>query len=86
MGKAVFKKEDLGEAVPLPESPEVQAVREKGSSAPLYIRDIPALSRAAQELYDSAQEALRKGDWALYGEEIKKLGEVISELEERSNR
>lgn len=86
MGKAVFKKEDLGEAVPLPESPEVQAVREKESSAPLYVRDIPALSRAAQELYDSAQEALRKGDWALYGEEIKKLGEVISELEERSNR
>ena len=47
-------------------------------------RDIPALAKQAQELYDSAQEAQRQGNWALYGDKIKELGNVISELEKRS--
>jgi len=47
-------------------------------------RDVPALAKQAQELYDSAQEAQRQGNWALYGDKIKELGNVISELEERS--
>ncbi len=46
--------------------------------------NIAALAKRAQELYDSAQEAQRQGDWARYGSEIKKLGEVIAELEKRS--
>lgn len=45
---------------------------------------IAVLSKRAQELYDSAQQAQRQGDWARYGADIKKLGEVIAELEERS--
>ena len=47
-------------------------------------KDIPALAKLAQELYDSAQEAQRQGNWALYGDKIKELGHVISQLEERS--
>lgn len=47
-------------------------------------RDVPALAKLAQELYDSAQEAQRQGNWALYGDKIQELGKVISELEERS--
>lgn len=47
-------------------------------------KDISALAKLAQELYDSAQEAQRQGNWALYGDKIKELGHVISQLEERS--
>ena len=49
-------------------------------------RDISALAKLAQELYDSAQEAQRQGNWALYGEKIKELGNVISQIEERANK
>jgi uncharacterized membrane protein (UPF0182 family) len=48
------------------------------------VRDVTALAKLAQELYDSAQEAQRQGNWALYGDKIQELGKVISELEERS--
>ncbi len=47
-------------------------------------KDLSALAKLAQELYDSAQEAQRQGNWALYGDKIKELGNVISELEKRS--
>ncbi|MBP9975751.1 MAG: UPF0182 family protein [Synergistaceae bacterium] len=47
-------------------------------------KDISALAKQAQEIYDSAQEAQRQGNWALYGDKIKELGNVISELEKRS--
>jgi uncharacterized membrane protein (UPF0182 family) len=49
-------------------------------------KDIHALVKLAQQLYDSAQEAQRQGNWALYGDKIKELGKVISELEERSKK
>ena len=48
--------------------------------------DIHALVKLAQQLYDSAQEAQRQGNWALYGEKIKELGNVISEIEERTKK
>jgi uncharacterized membrane protein (UPF0182 family) len=38
------------------------------------------LAARAQEHYDRALKAQREGDWALYGEEIGKLGEVIKRL------
>lgn len=40
------------------------------------------LIRQAQEHYDRAIEAQRKGDWATYGEEIQKLGEILKKLEQ----
>lgn len=36
-------------------------------------RDIPALAKLAQELYDAVQEAQRQGNWALYGDKIQEL-------------
>jgi len=38
------------------------------------------LIQQAKEYYQNALVAQQKGDWALYGEEIKKLGEVIDKL------
>lgn len=38
----------------------------------------------AGTLYRSAQEELRAGNWSGYGEEIDRLGEVIRDLEERT--
>jgi uncharacterized membrane protein (UPF0182 family) len=38
----------------------------------------------AGTLYRSAQEELRVGNWSGYGQDIDRLGEVISALEERS--
>ena len=44
-----------------------------------------SLSVRAREHYDRARAAQRADDWATYGEEMRKLGEVIRELErERS--
>jgi len=54
-----------------------QVSRESGGT------DIADLIKTAQRLYDSAQKAQREGDWARYGTDIKKLGDVIAELERR---
>ncbi len=43
----------------------------------------PALAdliRAARQHYDAAQEALRQGDWATYGQELEALKEVLNEM------
>ena len=47
-------------------------------------QDMAYLAGQAQELYNSAQEAQRQGNWAKYGTDIKKLGEIISQMEKRS--
>lgn len=41
-----------------------------------------SLVRKAQSLYESAIKAQKEGDWARYGEEIKRLGEILAEMEE----
>ena len=38
------------------------------------------LIQRATETYKRAQEALRLGDWARYGEETKQLGEILQQL------
>ena len=38
------------------------------------------LIRQAKEHYNRALEAQRRGDWFLYGEEIKKLGELLERI------
>jgi uncharacterized membrane protein (UPF0182 family) len=45
--------------------------------------DAGALAAQAREHYRRAIEAQRNGDWALYGEEIRKLGEVIERMNAR---
>ena len=43
--------------------------------------DAAALTRQAREHYDRARAAQRADDWATYGAEMKKLGDVIRQLE-----
>ena len=45
--------------------------------------DVAALSAQAREIYDRAMKAQREGNWAAYGEEIKRLGEVLAQLSKR---
>jgi uncharacterized membrane protein (UPF0182 family) len=37
----------------------------------------PAVLTQARVHYDNAMKAQREGNWALYGEEIKRLGELL---------
>jgi uncharacterized membrane protein (UPF0182 family) len=41
---------------------------------------LATLADQARDHYQRALEAQRSGDWALYGEEIKKLGEVLEQM------
>ena len=44
-----------------------------------------ALTDRAQDHYTRAIEAQRDGNWALYGTEIERLGEILQELQENEN-
>jgi uncharacterized membrane protein (UPF0182 family) len=41
------------------------------------------LAEQARQHYTRALQAQRDGNWALYGEEIKKLGEVLEKMRAR---
>ncbi len=43
-------------------------------------QDLAALAAQAREHYQRAVQAQREGDWARYGEEIRKLGEVLEQM------
>jgi len=43
-------------------------------------QDLNSLIREANQHFERAQELLRQGDWNGYGEEIKKLGEVLKRM------
>lgn len=45
------------------------------------IQDLATLAAQANEIFERATSAQRNGDWALYGEEMKKLGEVLAQME-----
>ena len=49
-------------------------------------RSVRALIEQAGQHYSRAQNALKQGDWAAYGEEIKRLGEILQGLQEKSNQ
>jgi uncharacterized membrane protein (UPF0182 family) len=53
---------------------------EAGQPAAPAAPDAAALAAQARQHYDRAMEAQRAGNWALYGEEIKKLGDVLARL------
>ncbi|MGE5892690.1 MAG: UPF0182 family protein [bacterium] len=62
-------------------------VRVSGEAAPSRTALAPAareelgLASIAREHFDRAMAAQREGNWALYGEEIKKLGEIIKKMQ-----
>jgi uncharacterized membrane protein (UPF0182 family) len=56
---------------------------EKTASQPSVREDVVALTQQAREHYDRAMRAQREGNWAQYGEEIKRLGEVLDKLSKR---
>jgi uncharacterized protein len=43
-----------------------------------------SLARQARDHYDRAMRAQRDGNWALYGDEIRKLGEVLQRMQQRN--
>ena len=57
-------------------TPAVEGAR---PAAPATV-DARALAAQARDHYQRALQAQRDGNWALYGEEIKKLGEVLERL------
>ena len=59
-----------GEAAPVQNRPDLLLLRRKG-----------VLLRLPGEHFERAMTAQREGNWALYGDEIKKLGEVIKDAE-----
>ncbi|HBQ25560.1 MAG TPA: UPF0182 family protein, partial [Syntrophomonas sp.] len=48
--------------------------------------DIAKLAKLARQYYDQANQHLREGDWAGYGDNIDKLNDVIRKLERSSNQ
>ena len=48
--------------------------------APRSAADLQSLAQEANQHYERAQQLLRQGDWAGYGEEIKKLGDVLKRM------
>jgi uncharacterized membrane protein (UPF0182 family) len=42
--------------------------------------DVGSLAEQARAHYQRAMQAQREGNWALYGEEIRKLGEVLERM------
>jgi hypothetical protein len=64
---------------PLAEPDVVESQPAEAAAAPLATAS-DRLAAQAKQHYDRAQEALRAGDWARYGEEIKRLGEVLNQM------
>jgi uncharacterized protein len=54
-----------------------RAEREEGAVEP---QGMPALAAEAQATYERALAAQKAGDWARYGEEIRRLGEILAKM------
>jgi hypothetical protein len=65
-------------SAPLPSAAPAPQAHPKAPGAPAA--DTQALIREANQHYQRALELQRQGDWAGYGEEIKKLGQVLNRL------
>jgi hypothetical protein len=65
------------EALPAQPGPATPAPANARGAAPV---DIQALIREANQHYQRALELQRQGDWAGYGDEVKKLGDVLNRL------
>jgi len=62
------------------EGPKTPEITDSGSD------DIAKLAKLARQYYDQANQRLREGDWAGYGDNIDKLNDVIRRLENSSNQ
>lgn len=65
---------------PKPASPTVLPSQAPGQSPAVLGAETLALIREANQHFDRAQQLLRQGDWAGYGEETRRLGEVLKRL------
>ncbi|MDO8684535.1 MAG: UPF0182 family protein [Armatimonadota bacterium] len=69
--------------------PQVQAppvrpsARPSPAAPPAVTEDTVSLEQKAAGQFRRAQEAQRRGDWAAYGEELKRLEQTLNELERR---
>ena len=52
---------------------------------PALSNDIAELAQEASERYSTAQEALSRGDWAAYGEELKRMEVILDKMVEMTN-
>ncbi len=67
----------------LPAETSARAPSAPGAPTPGAGTALPSesgLAQQAKEAYDRAVEAQRQGDWARYGEELRKLGTVLDQL------
>jgi len=79
----VAMEETLGEALAVIFELEPAAVSQATTGGRKELSTAELIGEAGA-LYRSAQEELRAGNWSGYGQDIDRLGEVISVLEERS--
>jgi uncharacterized membrane protein (UPF0182 family) len=59
------------------------AATSQAAAQPAPPADIQSLIRQANQHYERALQLQRQGDWAGYGQEIKKLGDVLNQLAAR---
>lgn len=67
-----------GEAVHLPKRPALHL--SAAAQAAAQTAQFQALARQASQQYQRALQLQRQGDWAGYGQQIKKLGETLNKL------
>jgi hypothetical protein len=77
----LFSRSDAAPS-PAATAPAVEApAPSPGTTAPAAAAPgAAALAAQARQHYERAMQAQREGNWALYGEEIKRLGEVLDKL------
>lgn len=66
--------------------PSAQAPPAAAAPNPWASSSARTLVQQAETHYRRAMDAQRAGDWALYGEQIKRLGEVLTQLREQDRR
>jgi len=72
-----------GSAPPAAETQPATQAAAQPSTAPVAAGS-DALLKAAKEAYDKAVQAQQQGDWARYGEELKRLGTLLNDLQKSS--
>jgi uncharacterized membrane protein (UPF0182 family) len=70
----LFGGQERQEAAPTPSGSQA------GGPAPTVGADVNALITEARSHFERAVAAQRQGDWATYGEELKRLGESLERV------